>query len=262
MPQVEVNSTTLHYEVVGSGNPLLLIHGLGSSTRDWERQATAFSGTHRVITVDLRGHGGSAKPEGRYTIALFAQDVIGLIQQLDVAPLAIVGISLGGMVGFQIASDQPELIDKLVVVNALPDNDLLAKARAQIVIRKLIVRLLGMRKMGEVLAGRLFPDESMVEERALMASRWAENDKSAYQRSFQAIVDWPGVTGDLDRFNRPLLMISSDQDYVPLDKKQPYLEKLPAMEHVVISDAHHGVPMERPAAFNEVLKRFLSASTA
>lgn len=258
MPEVLINSIPVHYEAVGDGRPLLFIHGLGSSTRDWERQIDHFAASYRVVTVDLRGHGQSGKPDGRYTIGMFSEDVAELIGVLDLAPVSVVGISLGGMVAFQLAADHPDLIDRLVVVNALPDNDLLKSARGQILIRKLIVRFLGLERMGKVLGARLFPDDDMEEERSMMATRWAENDKKAYQRSFQAAVDWPGVTGGLGDFDRPTLMISSDEDYVPLEQKQPYFDSMPGVEHVVIEDARHAVPMERPEQFNKTLADFLS----
>lgn len=258
MSQIEVNLTSIHYEATGEGQPLLLIHGLGSSTRDWERQVEHFAETYRVITVDLRGHGKSDKPKGSYSIQQFSDDVAALINQIDLAPVSVVGISLGGMVAFQLAADHPELIDRLVVVNALPDNKLLQEARGQIWMRKLIVRFLGLERMGKVLGARLFPGEDMEEQRALMAERWAENDKKAYQKSFQAAVDWPGVTEQLTDFDRPALMISSEHDYVGLEQKQPYLDALPDIGHEVIEDARHAVPMERPDRFNQVLKDFLA----
>ncbi len=258
MPKLNIDSTAIYYEMAGSGNPLLFIHGLGSSGRDWERQVPAFTPSHQVVAMDLRGHGKSDVPAGPYTIALFSSDVIGLIEQLGLAPVAVVGISLGGMVAFQLAADRADLIDKLVVVNALPDNVLLQQARGQILMRKLTVRLLGLKRMGAILGDRLFPDPDMEEERSQMAERWAENDKSAYRRSFQAVVDWPGVTERLDGFGRPALMISSDQDYVPLTQKQPYLDGMLWMGHTVIENAHHAVPMERPEQFNRVLGEFLN----
>ena len=258
VPHLDVDSTSIYYESSGQGHPVLFIHGLGSSTRDWERQTAVFSDSLRVTTVDLRGHGRSDKPKSPYSVEQFANDVAGVTDELDLAPISVVGISLGGMVAFQLAADRPELIDRLVVVNALPDNNLLADARGQILIRKLMVRFLGLKRMGKILGKRLFPDENMAEERALMAERWAENDKAAYQRAFQAIVDWPGVTEELAGFDRPALMISSDHDYVPLEEKQPYLELLPWMRHEVIEDARHAVPMERTEQFNRVLGGFLA----
>lgn len=256
---MDANSISLHYESVGHGPPILFIHGLGSSTRDWERQVGVFADSHRVVTVDLRGHGKTDKPEGRYTIELFSEDVAGLISQLGLAPVTVVGISLGGMVAFQLAADHPDLIDRLIVVNALPDNELLRQVPIQILMRRLIVRFLGLERMGKILGERLFPDEEMQEERALLAKRWAENDKKAYQKSFQAVVDWPGVTGRLDGFDGPMLMISSDEDYVSLEQKQPYLDALAAMKHAVIEDARHAVPMERPERFNRAISEFLAS---
>ncbi|MGA7271515.1 MAG: alpha/beta fold hydrolase [Acidimicrobiia bacterium] len=258
MPQVDINSTSIHYESAGNGSPVLFIHGLGSSARDWERQVDFFAGSHRVITLDLRGHGRSEKPPGRYTIELLARDVSGLIDHLGLSPVSVVGISLGGMVTFQLAADRPDVIDKLVVVNALPDNALLQQARGEIRMRKFIIRFLGLQRMGKVLGARLFPDPDMEEERSVMANRWAQNDKKAYLNSFEAIVDWPGVTARLKQFDRPTLMISSDQDYVALEQKQPYLDALPRIRHAVIDNAHHAVPMERPEQFNRVLAEFLS----
>lgn len=92
-----------------------------------------------------------------------------------------------------------------------------------------------------------------------MAERWAENDKSAYLRSLQAAVDRPGVTDAIGGSDHPMLMISSDRDYVPLDQKKPYLDALPAMGHTVIDDARHGLPMQRPDAFNRAESEFLAA---
>ena len=258
MKTFDAGGALLAYDDLGRGDPVVLIHGLGSSARDWERQLDAISSDHRVIAVDLRGHGRSGKPRGPYSIELFASDVAGLISHLDIAPASIVGISLGGMVAFQLAADHPDLLDKVVVVNALPDADLLSGARLQIAIRKLIVRALGLRKMGEYLAPRLFPDEGMDDERRMLVERWAENDKRAYLASLQAVVDWPGVTNRLSGFRGPMLMVSASDDYIPLEAKAPYLERLPQIEHHVIDDSHHAVPVERPDAFNRMVAGFLS----
>src|SRR5258708_20585844 len=86
MPMIAVNHTQLYYEVSGQGQPVVLIHGLGSSTRDWEEQVPEFSRNYQVITFDLRGHGRSEKPAGPYQIPVFAADLASLLQPLGVAP--------------------------------------------------------------------------------------------------------------------------------------------------------------------------------
>src|SRR5512138_1073317 len=105
MPSVIVNGIQLHYEVRGQGQPLVFIHGLGSSTRDWDAQTAAFEHDYQVITCDLRGHGQSDKQAGPYTIPLFATDLASLLAGLGVDSAHLVGISLGGAVALQCALD-------------------------------------------------------------------------------------------------------------------------------------------------------------
>ena len=110
MPKVHVNDIALYYEIAGQGQPVLLIHGLGSSTRDWEYQTTAFSTHYRVVALDVRGHGQSDKPPGPYSIPLFTSDTAELMRSLELGPSHIVGISMGGMIAFQLAIDTPDLV--------------------------------------------------------------------------------------------------------------------------------------------------------
>ena len=111
----------LHYEDYGHGTPLLLVHGLGSSTLDWESQIPVLSPLYRVIVIDLRGHGRSDKPDEHYSIAGFAEDVAALIEHLQLGTVHLVGISMGGMIGFQLGVDRPELLRSLTIVNSGPE---------------------------------------------------------------------------------------------------------------------------------------------
>ena len=106
MPTAELGDIRLYYEDFGEGEPLLFIHGLGSSTRDWENQVRYFSDRYRVVVPDLRGHGNSEKPPGPYSIPLFADDIAELITTLDLAPTHVVGLSLGGFVASQLAVER------------------------------------------------------------------------------------------------------------------------------------------------------------
>ena len=258
MPGVEVNGVTLYCKTAGSGPPVLLIHGLGSSTQDWERQVPVFEATHTMMALDLRGHGQSDKPAGPYSIAMFADDVAGVLDHLGVGSVAIVGISPGGMIGYQLAADRPDLVGRLMAVNAVPAFEMDSVGmRARIGVRKLITRFAGMEKTGELLAGRLFPDDDMEEERALMVERWARNDKNAYRASFQAILEWPGVVQEMKSFGKPVVVVASDQDYTSVESKRSLVTKMPTAEMVVIEKAHHAVPVERPESFNAVLREFL-----
>ena len=258
MPPMHIRGIDLYYETSGQGQPILFIHGLGSSTHDWELQVTFFSKHYRAVTFDVRGHGRSENPPGPYSIPQFAADTAGLIQALGIAPAHVVGISLGGMIAFQLAADAPNLVRSLVIVNAAPEFVVRTfQDRFQVFQRQLIVRLLGMRKMAEVLSKRLFPKPEQDDLRRLFVDRWVENDPRAYREAMQAIVGW-SVTDRLSTVSCPTLVIAADQDYTPVAVKEAYVAQMPRAELVVIKDSRHATPVEWPDQFNEAVAAFLS----
>jgi 3-oxoadipate enol-lactonase len=257
MPRLRIRDAELYYENLGQGPSLLFIHGLGSSTRDWEAQLAGFSPQFHVVAFDVRGHGRSDKPPGPYSIPGFAADTAELIRELELGPTHVVGFSMGGMIAFQLAVSAPELVQSLVIVNSGPEFILRTlRARLQIMQRKLIVRLLGMRQMGKVLSKRLFPKPEQAELRQLLIARWAENDPRAYLEALQALIGWT-VADCLDAIHCPTLVIASDQDYTPIAAKEAYVARLPQAELAVIRDARHMLPLEHPEAFNQALLGFL-----
>lgn len=259
MPEVSVRDVTLHYERSGDGRPLVFLHGLGSSSEDWERQTEVFSEDYDVIVPDLRGHGRSSKPPGPYSIEQLADDVATFLDELDTGPTRLVGISLGGMIGFQLVADRPDLVSTFVAVNALPAFDVKRISyRIQLTVRSLLTRLLSMERIGAILSRRLFPDPELVLEREKMVFRWARNDKQAYRATFKAILDWRGVALEMENTMVPIRLISSDLDYIPPAEKEPYVDRMPTADMVIMYDAHHGVPMERPDRFNAVLTKLLT----
>jgi len=258
MSKLHVRDIDLYYEIAGQGQPILFIHGLGSSSRDWEPQVAFFAKHYQVVTFDVRGHGQSDKPPGPYSIPLFATDTAELIKSLGIAPAHIIGISMGGMIAFQLAVSAPDLVRSLVIVNSGPEFILRTfKERIGGLQRLLIVRLLGMRKMGQVLSKRLFPKPEHEELRRVFVERWAENDRRAYSDAMRAIVGW-SVSDCLGDIRSPTLVITADEDYAPVSLKEAYVAKMPQAELVVIADSRHATPAERPEQFNEALMAFLS----
>jgi pimeloyl-ACP methyl ester carboxylesterase len=260
MPKRQINDVELYYEASGqeAGEVVLFVHGLGSSGRDWEGQVPFFAERFRVVTADLRGHGRSEKPKGPYSMKMLAGDTAGLIEALGLGPVHVVGLSLGGMVAFQLAVDRPELIKSMVIINSGPEVVVRTlRDRWQVFVRRSIVRLLGMRKMGEVLAGRLFPKEGQAELRAVFVERWAENDPKSYMAALNAIVGW-SVAEHLGAIKARTLVIAADQDYTPVAAKEAYVGLMKDAELVVIEDARHAVVMEKAGEVNEVVLGFLN----
>jgi pimeloyl-ACP methyl ester carboxylesterase len=257
VPVIHANDINMFYEISGGGDPLLLIHGLGSSARDWELQVPEFSKKYKVITFDVRGHGRTDKPRGPYSISMFATDAAKLIREMDISPVHVVGISMGGMIAFQLAVSYPSLIKSLVVANCSPELYFKTLGeRLQMWQRQLIVRLIGMRKMGEVLSQRLFIKPEQEDIREKFVERWSENDPKAYLASTRALVGW-SVVDQLPDIEIPTLVISADEDYPFFGNKEEYASMIPNSEIVEIEDSRHATPAERPAEFNQAVLSFL-----
>jgi 3-oxoadipate enol-lactonase len=258
MPYVISDSLKLHYEIHGQGDPLVLIHGLGSSCRDWELQIPAFAEGFQVITLDLRGHGRSDKPAGPYSMALFAEDTAQLISSLGLQTVHVLGISLGGMVAIQLGLDFPDLVRSLVIVNSTPEMvPRTFQERISIWQRWMIVRFSGMKKMGQVLAERFLPRDDQAELRKIFIQRWAENHKPAYLEAMKAVIGW-SVRERLGEISCPTLIIGSDGDYFPTSDKQAYTELIPGARLVIVKDSRHALPAEKPVEFNRLVIDFLA----
>lgn len=257
MPYFDNDGCQLHYEDYGNGAPLLLVHGLGSSTRDWEYQIPALAQHYRVIALDVRGHGRSDKPRGAYRIADFADDVAALIEYLQLPPVHLVGISMGGMIGFQLGVDRPELLRSLTIVNSGPE----VKAKSpgdwlEIAKRWTLARVLSLETIAKALAKLLFPKPEQAELRRKVEERWPQNDKHAYLASLDAIIGW-GVRERLQRITCPTLVISADRDYTPVERKREYVAEMPNARLLVIKNSRHATPLDQPERFNSALLAFL-----
>jgi 3-oxoadipate enol-lactonase len=257
MPYFDNDGCQLHYEDYGHGAPVLLVHGLGSSTRDWEYQIPLLAQHYRVIALDVRGHGRSDKPRGAYRIIDFAEDVTALIEHLQLPAVHLVGISMGGMIGFQIGVDHPELLRSLTIINSAPE----VKAKSardwlEIGKRWTLSRLLSLETIAKALAKLLFPHPEQTELRRKIEERWPQNDKPAYLASLDAIIGW-GVRERLKRITCPTLVIAADHDYTPVERKREYVAEMPNARLLIIENSRHATPMDQPERFNNALLAFL-----
>jgi pimeloyl-ACP methyl ester carboxylesterase len=258
MPVLRIADTNLHYEMGGQGRSILFIHGLGSSALDWEEQVSFFSKQFQVITYDVRGHGRSDIPAGPYTIPLFAQDAAMLLKALERKEAHVVGISMGGMIAFELALEKPDLVSSLTIVNSRPDPRVTSTGeQVRLFLRVLAVRLLGMRRIAQIHSKRLFPGSKHQALRRAFVERRAGNSKRAYLDSLRAITAW-SVAEKLASITCPTLVIAGERDYRPVSEKASFTEQIPSAELVVIPDSRHATPLERPELFNQTLLRFLS----
>jgi pimeloyl-ACP methyl ester carboxylesterase len=115
---VAVNGMEMYYEVRGQGEPLVLLHGFNGSGQAWSPLVADFAKGYQVILPDLRGHGRSTNPSGKFTHRQSALDVFGLLDALGIRQVKAMGISTGGMTLLHMATQQPSRVEAMVLIGA------------------------------------------------------------------------------------------------------------------------------------------------
>lgn len=251
-----VNGLRLYFHSAGQGEPLLLLHGLGSSSRDWENQIPEFAKHYRVIAPDFRGFGGSARA-GDYSVEHFAADVWGLLARLGISRFHLLGYSMGGAVALQMALDRPERVRKLVLSNCLPSfrPDTWGK-RLLLWSRLLLMSLFGPRRLSQSVAQKLFPHPDQAALRAKVARRNARNDKGVYLQTIRALVRW-SVRERLGELKHPVLLLAAQHDYFSRPDLDDFVTALPDARLTVFPGTRHGLPLEAPRDYNRAVLEFL-----
>lgn len=120
---MDVDGLRLHVRGVGAPDapPLVLLHGIMGHAREWDPVVDALAGAWRVLAIDQRGHGRSDHADD-YAVEPMAADVLGVLDAVGVRSAAVVGHSMGGMVGLVLAADHPDRVSRLALLDIAPDS--------------------------------------------------------------------------------------------------------------------------------------------
>ena len=257
MPMLPLDGVSLHCDTAGDGTPVLLLHGLGSSGRDWEFVTPRLAAHHRVFVPDARGHGRSETPPGPYGVPLFSRDIAALCDALGLKQVHVVGLSMGGMMGFQLAVDRPDLVRSLVIVNSGPElKARTLRRKLAFATRLLVLRFLGPMGMAKMLAPRLFPKPEQADLRQRVLDTFGHNDPDAYLRATRGLLGW-SVLERVKDIACPVLVLHSERDYTTLSEKQAYVDLLRDARLQVLSDSGHAAPLDQPEQLAEAVEAFL-----
>jgi pimeloyl-ACP methyl ester carboxylesterase len=114
---VNGDGLSMYYEAVGEGEPVVLVHGTGGYAGSWAAQLDLLADWYRVYTPECRGHGRTADVEGPYSYEVFADDLAGFIEALDLGPVRLAGWSNGASVALRLALRRPDLVSRLVLLS-------------------------------------------------------------------------------------------------------------------------------------------------
>lgn len=242
----------LAFETVGSGPPLLVLHGLFGSSSNWRAFARQLAATHTVHSVDLRNHGASPWADSM-GYAEMAEDVLQVIDRLGLKQPAVLGHSMGGKTAMALALHHPERVGRLLVIDIAPisyadtltpfakamhDTDVVAAASRSEVQRRL---------------QQLVPDTGVVP--FLMQNLVAHNDHFDWRINLMAITAaMPQLCSfprDLltARFERRLAVFAgANSSYVAAHDGSAFQPMFPRVAVHVIENAGHWVHADQPAA--------------
>jgi len=258
----EVNGTRLYYEIAGSGDPIVLIHGNGGDRRHWDEQFEVFARSHKVIRYDVRGFGNSAMPVQGESYSVH-DDLKALLEHLSISKAHICGLSMGCGIAVDFVLAYPEMSSSLIAVGPWASGyNSPAAEELGVVFEKLpsIVKESGTK------AATDYWWDAPIFRNTITNPRVAERMKEiGYDYSFwhftnqdpEFIVD-PPAAQQLDKINLPTLIITAEYDLKACREVADLLEQnIPNAKKVVIANAGHIMNMEKPAEFNKAVLDFL-----
>jgi pimeloyl-ACP methyl ester carboxylesterase len=254
----EMNGTRLAHEVRGAGSPVVLIHGGLVDSRLWDDQVAVLARRHRVIRYDLRGFGRSDFPEGPFS---HVEDLEALLGHLGAGRVALVGVSLGGMIATDFALEHPDRVSALVLVGSAlrgfetpPNEELAAIYRAAENDGR--ERAIDLWLRSPLFAGGRDVPHFAERVRAMLG----DNFRSWGPTERPIEVRWPRTpTADrLSEIGVPTLVVAGDLD-VPaiLTIADALARGIAGAEKRILPGRSHHPNLEDPRTFNDLLLEFL-----
>jgi len=258
MPRVRIDGVWFNFALEGAGTDLVLIHGLGSDLSIWDAEAAVFAKHHRVTRPDVRGFGGSDKPPGPYSPAMFARDINGLCAACGIGDAHIVGISMGGVIAQRVALDFPQRVRSLVLVSTSSEVGQTSIAAWQ----RLAARIERDGFDAQTAdASRAFSPAFARRHPELVAElgqRNASCDPQGYAAAARAVSDY-NWTAELPRLTAPTLILQGlDDQLTPPGGSVKLSRALPNARLLMVADAGHNLPIEQPAVFRDSVLAFIA----
>ena len=269
----KLNTIELGGERADAHQTLVFIHGLSGCWANWLEQLPALAKDHRVVACDLPGFGASPMPDWEISISHYARLLNDLLDQLEVDAAAVVGNSMGGFIGAELAIAFPRRVERLVLVSAAgvsthehrdATRAMPAMVRAE--------RILAMTTAWAASKSDAFARRARLRDialsvvarhpsrlpAALAAEQIRGAGKPGFMRAFRATIDY-AVRERLPEIACPTLIVWGASDrLITVKDADVFAELIPDSRKVIFEDTGHLSMLERPAAFNALLRDFLA----
>lgn len=254
----------LHYSIraprtgKAPARTVVLAHALGCDLTMWDALATELAADCRVICYDNRGHGSSDAPPGPYTMAELADDAARLLRELDSGPVVWIGLSMGGMVGQELALRHPSLVAGIVIANSTagypPESRAMWQARIE------AVQAGGVEAIADAVMCRYFDAEFRAHQAATVARfrrRLVSTGADGYIACCAAVAG-QDTSDRLGQIVAPALVIAGENDEgTPLPMARQMADTIPGAQLEIVDNASHLSAIEQPLAFANLVTGFL-----
>lgn len=262
MPFADANGQRLFYEVHGEGDPLVLVTGLGGDHLSWGEQLEAFSARYRTVVFDNRDSGRSTECAEGYEVDDMARDTLALADELGLDGFHLIGVSLGGAVGQEVALAAPDRVRTLTLAMTWGGDGhwgrvrgrLMANAALRTPPEEHVEQLLH-----SCLSEELFEDpERVAYFRQMVLENPHPQSVEAFARQAQA-VGRHEARDRLRRLSMPVHVIGAERDMmIPIWKSRELAELIPDAQLTVIEGGTHGVNLEQAEEFNRLVLDWLA----
>ena len=272
MPFINVNGKDHYYEQVGTGSPIILIHGAFVNSDLWNSQVAELSSKYQVVRYDLRGHGRTGPSNSKtYTIDGFADDLAELIYLLELEKPIICGLSLGGMIAQAVAVRPSIDLKALILADTAVSVDLTLSDKLQTYV---LFPKWAMKFTIRAMSARKFTEFSFWLAQKTRSSEWFGQDEgtanyvrdcmlqlsdSEYEKIYDAIYEFR--LQPLERIKVPTLVLNGEfESRAVFRHTEEMLRRIPNSESAIVPGAGHTSNMENPEVFNDLLAQFLIRS--
>ncbi|MGD9851362.1 MAG: alpha/beta fold hydrolase [Nitrospirales bacterium] len=269
---ITVNDHRIVYTEIGTGPPVILLHGFGGSMWNWEYQYEALAKHHRVLIPDLLGSGLSDKPPGPYTPKYLLDFFRAFMDALHIPRAVLIGNSMGAGLAMGMAMDYPERVESLILISGFPPN--LQESVASRKYQQFMYHRppLWLAKLGNWIVGRSTTERLLQEiifRQELITPLVIERSFQNRQRgglleTLYALLDnideWEGQYGKrIDQISQRTLVLWGEHDRVfPPIVGERLKNQLPDAVWQIIPDSGHLPQWEQPEAVNQAIRYFLS----
>lgn len=234
----DVNGVRMWYDERGEGEPLVLLHGGLTDSRDFEGNLAGLAGRFRLVLPERRGHGHTADVPGPITIKAMAQDTVAFLDEVIGQPARLAGYSAGASVALQAVASRPDLVERLVLVSGAFDAS------------GMIIR--------PTTGGT--PPPQLLAAYAEVSPDGADHFSVVIGKVAQSAATEPGLTPDeLSAVGCPVLVMAADDDIVSLEHTLAMYRALPDAQLAIVPGTSHLLLHEQPELCTRIVSDFLRA---